>query len=95
MVGPSRVCLHPWESLRATSAVVADLSEYVADDTAGPGKRVVLFLFLGNEWTNKRKLRSRKVEHGGVYEAGDVCFPNDLCIGGSGDLFSHGNIWLV
>ena len=43
VVGPSRVCLHPWESLRATSAVVADLSEYVAEDTAGPGKRVVLF----------------------------------------------------
>ena len=41
----------------------------------------------------QKKLRSRGVEHGGVYEAGDFCFPNDLCIGGSGDLFSHRNIW--
>eukprot|EP00434_Breviolum_minutum_P017639 symbB.v1.2.015570.t1/scaffold1165.1/size134377/2 len=35
VVGPSRVCLHPLESLRATSALVADPSEYIADGTAG------------------------------------------------------------
>ena len=42
VVGPSRVCLHPLESLRATSALVADPSEYIADGTAGPLKRCVV-----------------------------------------------------